>query len=77
MSYFHLFHNIEINYYEIFVEIAEIYFRELESTELTLPKENANSRHVYHLYTVYHPKRSVIIRELKKCKISVVTISNI
>ena len=52
-------------------QIAEIYFRELESTELTLPKENANSSHVYHLYTVYHPKRSVIIRELKKCKISV------
>lgn len=52
-------------------QIAEIYFRELESTELTLPKENANSSHVYQLYTVYHPKRSVIIRELKKCKISV------
>jgi aminotransferase EvaB len=52
-------------------QIAEIYFRELESTELTLPTENANSSHVYHLYTVYHPKGLVIIRQLKKCKINV------
>ncbi len=47
-------------------EIAQIYFKELEFTDLVLPKINNNSDHVYHLFTVYHPKREKIISELKK-----------
>ena len=47
-------------------EIAKIYFKELELTDLVLPKINDNSDHVYHLFTVYHPRREKIIFELKK-----------
>ena len=47
-------------------EIAKIYFKELKLTDLVLPKINDNCDHVYHLFTVYHPKREKIILELKK-----------
>ena len=47
-------------------EIAKIYFKELKSTKLRLPKLNLYSDHVYHLFTVYSPKREKIIQELKK-----------
>ncbi len=46
--------------------LANLYFRELKSTNILLPKLNKYSDHVYHLFTVYHPKRDKIIRELKK-----------
>ena len=47
-------------------EIAKIYSKELKLTNLVLPKINDNCDHVYHLFTVYHPKREKIIPELKK-----------
>jgi len=46
--------------------IASSYFKNLRSTNLQLPKLNLNSDHVYHQFTVYHRKRDIIIRELKK-----------
>ena len=49
--------------------IAKLYFKELTGTKLKLPLENYNLRHVYHLFTVYHPKAKKIILELKKRKI--------
>ena len=49
--------------------IAKIYLKELRTIGLKLPDENLNSFHVYHLFTVYHPKRNSIINKLKKIKI--------
>ena len=46
--------------------IANLYFRELASTKLRLPLMNKFSDHVFHLFTVYHPKREKIIKELEK-----------
>jgi aminotransferase EvaB len=47
-------------------QIANIYFKNLSSTSLILPTPNKHSYHVYHLFTVYHPKRDKIMLELKK-----------
>ena len=49
--------------------IAKIYLKELRTIGLKLPYENLNSFHVYHLFTVYHPKRNSIINKLNKMKI--------
>ena len=46
--------------------IASIYNKELNNTSLVLPKINKHNFDVYHLYTVYHNKRSIIIKELEK-----------
>ena len=43
-----------------------IYTKELSSTELVLPKENNKDTHVFHLFTVLHPKREKIIHHLLK-----------
>ena len=40
--------------------IASIYNKAFKNTTLTLPKTNSNTYDVYHLYTVYHPKRDKI-----------------
>jgi aminotransferase EvaB len=50
-------------------ELAKIYLNELKNTKLLLPIENKNNKHVYHLFTVYHPKRDLIIKDLFKKKI--------
>ena len=50
-------------------QLAKLYFEQLKDTNITLPKLNKNSNHVYHLFTVYHPKREKIIKELKKSSI--------
>ncbi|MDC0472388.1 DegT/DnrJ/EryC1/StrS family aminotransferase [Pelagibacteraceae bacterium] len=67
--------NIKIKQVEYFIkkrrQLANIYNKELSNTSLVLPKENSDSKHVYHLYTVYHPKRERIIKELEKKKIKV------
>ena len=47
-------------------QIAKIYFKNLNSTSLILPKLNKYSYHVYHLFTVYHPSRDKIVDQLKK-----------
>tara|TARA_Y100000590_G_scaffold464615_1_gene634500 strand:- start:842 stop:1972 length:1131 start_codon:yes stop_codon:yes gene_type:complete len=51
--------------------LANIYFKELKNTSLKLPVEKKNYRHVFHLYVVYHPKRNLIIKKLKKYNIQV------
>ena len=62
--------NFKLNIVEKFInrrrQIAKLYYIKLKSTDLVLPKINNNSDHVYHLFTVYHPKRERIIKELKK-----------
>ena len=50
-------------------KIAEIYDKELKKTSLKLPNKDKKFFDVYHLYTVYHPKREKIIKELHKKKI--------
>ncbi|MDA9669201.1 DegT/DnrJ/EryC1/StrS family aminotransferase [bacterium] len=47
-------------------EIAKIYLKELASTDLILPLEGRNLKHVYHLFTVSHPNSKMIISQLKK-----------
>ncbi len=47
-------------------QLADLYNKELSETDLVLPKLSKNSDHVYHLFTVYHPKRDKIIKELRK-----------
>ena len=46
--------------------IANIYDKELKNTKLKLPNRTKNSFDVFHLYTVFHPKRDIIIKELFK-----------
>ena len=49
--------------------IAKKYSSGLSSTTLSLPIENFNCKHVFHLFTVYHPKASIIKRKLLNLKI--------
>jgi dTDP-4-amino-4,6-dideoxygalactose transaminase len=44
--------------------IAERYHARLGDLPLVLPVERARARHVYHLYTVRHPKREALARAL-------------
>ena len=50
-------------------KIAEIYNKELKNTGLKLPIINDNKFDVYHLYTIYHKKRDLIMKKLLKEKI--------
>jgi aminotransferase EvaB len=50
-------------------KIAKIYDNELKNTALRLPIINTKKFDVYHLYTVYHKKRDIIIKKLLKEKI--------
>ena len=50
-------------------KIANLYEKYLKDTDLKLPKINKNNSHVYHLYTVRHPKREQIVDLLNKKKI--------
>ena len=43
--------------------------KELSLTNITLPLQLDKDRHVYHLFTVFHPKRDQIMRHLLKRKI--------
>ena len=52
-------------------EIAKLYTNELKETNLKLPFEKLNYKHVFHLYVVYHPKRDFIIKQLRKNGIDV------
>ena len=47
-------------------QIAKMYIKKLKSTNLELPFLNSYSDHVYHLFTVFHPKRDFIIKALQK-----------
>jgi len=51
--------------------LAERYNDGLSATSLILPKELDNRKHAYYLYVVRHPRRDLIIEELKKREIFV------
>lgn len=47
--------------------IAKLYNDKLKNTNLVLPKfDDKNDYHVFHLYTVYHKKRDLILKKLYK-----------
>ena len=47
-------------------KVAEWYAEELADTDLVLPSEREDVRHVYHLYVVRHPNRDQLIRHLSE-----------
>ena len=49
--------------------LASLYFKELISTELKLPIIRKYSEHVFHLFTIYHPRRDEIVKKLKELSI--------
>ena len=65
--------NFKLNYINQFIDkrifLANEYFKNLKDTSLVLPYKNLNNKHVYHLFTVYHPQRDKIIKLLNKKKI--------
>ncbi len=65
--------NIKLKYIDQFVskriKLANIYFKELRETNLILPYPNQSNKHVFHLFTIYHPKKNKILKQLKKDKI--------
>ena len=54
--------------------IAKKYIKKLVNTSLVLPIQNRNCEHVYHLFTVFHPKASNIKNKLLKSKVQTRTI---
>ena len=70
--------NFKLSKVDQFIEkrrhLADLYFKELSSTSLVLPKLNSYSDHVYHLFTVYHPQRDKIIKYLQNKLINTRTI---
>ena len=52
-------------------KLAKLYSQQLSNTSLKLPIEKMNLQHVFHLYTVYHPKRDLIIKKLRKKNVQV------
>lgn len=65
--------NIKLKYVDKFIKrrirIANLYTEYLKDTDLLLPKQNKFNYHVYHLFTVSHPKKDKIVKLLKKKKI--------
>ena len=49
--------------------LAKYYYKNLNSANITLPKENFNCKHVYHLFTIHHPYGDLLIKKLNKYKI--------
>lgn len=47
-------------------ELARRYYQALESSDLVLPKIAPDNEHAFYLFVVRHPKRDMIIEELKK-----------
>ena len=54
--------------------LAKKYLNTLSSSTLSLTKENENCKHVYHLFTVSHPKAEKIKKKLLNLKIQTRTI---
>ena len=54
--------------------LANFYLKKLANTNLVLPRKNLNCDHVYHLFTVYHPKAQKIKRMLVKRNIQTRTV---
>ena len=65
--------NFKLNYINQFINkriiLADEYLKNLKNTNLVLPYKNKDNKHVYHLFTVYHPKRDEIIKLLNQKKI--------
>tara|TARA_B110000027_G_scaffold109834_1_gene117468 strand:- start:2220 stop:3353 length:1134 start_codon:yes stop_codon:yes gene_type:complete len=57
------------NYIKKRREIAKFYLKNLKSTELILPTETLHKKHVYHLFTIYHPQANEIIKKMLLKKI--------
>ena len=51
-------------------QIAEWYRQELKDSELRLPMEKADARHVYHLFVIRHPERDRLMKFLADRHIS-------
>ena len=67
--------NIKLKHVKSYInkrkKLAKLYSQELSNTSLKLPIEKRNCQHVFHLYTVYHPKRDLIIKKLKQKNIQI------
>tara|TARA_B100001057_G_scaffold468963_1_gene528816 strand:- start:918 stop:2042 length:1125 start_codon:yes stop_codon:yes gene_type:complete len=50
-------------------DLAKLYIKKLSSTNLRLPRENLNCKHVFHLFTVFHRQSEKIKKKLLKEKI--------
>ena len=50
-------------------KIAKFYIDRLKKTSLMLPTEALDKKHVYHLFTIYHPKGNEIIKKMMLKKI--------
>ena len=65
--------NFKLRHINKFIEkrvfLASEYLKNLKNTGLKLPFKNKGNKHVYHLFTVYHPKKNIIEKLLKKKKI--------
>ncbi len=65
--------NIKLKYIDKFinrrVKLANLYIKYLKKTDLKLPKINKLNNHVFHLFTVSHPKKKEIVKILEKKKI--------
>jgi len=61
--------NFKLNKIDQFIKkrrnLANIYFKNLSTTELKLPNENIYCKHVFHLFTVRHRQAGKIIQKLK------------
>jgi len=54
------------------IQLANFYRKQLKDTDLKAPTQNKNCKHVYHLFVVYHPKRDLILTELRKKNINLI-----
>jgi aminotransferase EvaB len=65
--------NIKLNNLGTFIakrkKLASLYIKNLSSTDLKLPIKNKDCEHVYHLFTVYHPKANLIQKKMLNLKI--------
>ena len=70
--------NVKLNLVDKFInkriQLAKEYFKHLAETDLILPYKNYDNKHVYHLFTVYHPKKKEVIKLLNKKNIKTRTI---
>jgi dTDP-3-amino-2,3,6-trideoxy-4-keto-D-glucose/dTDP-3-amino-3,4,6-trideoxy-alpha-D-glucose/dTDP-2,6-dideoxy-D-kanosamine transaminase len=62
--------NLKMQYVNSYIsqrkKLANLYLKYLIKTNLKLPKPNKYNQHVYHLFTVRHPKRNYIIKMLNR-----------
>ena len=65
--------NLKLNYVDNYIkkrrEIAQFYINNLKNTKLILPTEITHKKHVYHLFTIHHPKANEIIKKMLLKKI--------